>query len=610
MAIDMTPEQRTVGEQNFQKAKETLGLDRRSFLKAGILGAGALGGSAAAVYFGYQSIHGNPVRTALIGGGDEGGVLVGEHNPEFLKFVAVADIRPSNLRRIYEGEPAGLRKGFKRIYGHDCDQPRRGKLPNSDYIEAFVDWEEMLKKRKDIEAVVIALPLHLHAPVAIRAMEIGAKRGKPIHVLCEKLMAWNVKQCKQMIKVAKRTGSILSIGHQRHYSMLYSHAQEVLKSDVLGDIKHIRALWHRNFSWPYVHDPKKGKPVPGILQPTIRDGWFGPVTEEDYKAVEPMLKDLKLYGKPQYDTVTQLIRWRLDPETGGGLMAELGSHQLDACSIFLGKVRPLTVQGFGGTLFFDRIEPGKKPTGNKNPRKIDDHVFVTYTFPGKNYYKRDDKGNIDLDNNKRPILADENDKVVVTYSSVSTNSFEQYGECLMGTRGTMIVEAEQRVMLFAEKDPTKKGTPRLMEVSVTVKKPDESAADASSTWGGPSASVTASPTAATAAGPVSRGYREEMEDFAYCVRMWNARQGYEEKADQKKDGQKKADRYVQRLPRCHGEVAMADAIIALAANEAMRKGERLTFKDEWFDADSPAMPDWSKDGEKIICDVELGADTK
>ena len=41
-------------------------------------------------------------------------------------------------------------------------------------------------KRKDIEAVVIALPLHLHAPVAMEAMRAGK------HVLSEKLMAWNI----------------------------------------------------------------------------------------------------------------------------------------------------------------------------------------------------------------------------------------------------------------------------------------------------------------------------------------------------------------------------------------------------------------------------------
>jgi predicted dehydrogenase len=564
MAIDLSPEQRAAGEANFKKASEKLGLSRRDFLKGGILATGALAGSAAAVYFGYQSVQGNPVRAALIGAGDEGGVLVGEHNPEFLKFVAVADIRQSNLTRVFEGEPRGLRKGFKKVYGLGVQ--RQG---HPDYIEAFTDWEEMLRSRQDIEAVVIALPLHLHAPVAVRAMKIGQERGKPIHVLCEKLMAWNIKQCKQMIQVAKETGSVLSIGHQRHYSMVYAHALEVLKSGILGDVKHIRALWHRNFSWPYRHDQKLGKQVQGITPPAIRDGWFQPVLERDYNGLQELAseqnKTLDQFLKDAgYDSVEQLIRWRLYPRTGGGLMAELGSHQLDACSIFLGKVKPLAVSGVGGKYYFG---PGK------NDRQIDDHVFVTYEFPGKNHPRGPNHGN------------DPNDVVVVTYSSISTNSLEAYGECVMGTRGSMIVEAEQRVMLYTEKDPTnpkQKGDPKQLSVDVSTLKKSEAAADSSGTWGAPVAAVSAGQAAGgAAAGPPSRGYREEMEDFAYCVRTWDAKLGYE-----KKDG-----KYSQRLPRCHGEVAMADAIVALTANQAMREKGRIVFDEKWFDAEAEAVPD-------------------
>jgi predicted dehydrogenase len=564
MAIDMTPEQRAVGEANFKKAVEHLGLNRRDFLKAGVLGAGALGGSAAAVYFGYQSIQGDPVKAVLIGGGDEGGVLVGEHNPDFLKFVGVCDIRPSNMRRIFEGDPqVPLRKGFKKVYGFGCEND----IEKFNTLDALYRWLREDKKGREVEAVVIALPLHLHAPVAVKAMRIGKERGKPIHVLCEKLMAWNVKQCKQMIQTAKDTNSILSIGHQRHYSMIYSHALEVVKSGVLGDVKHIRALWHRNFTWPYKHDPKKGKQVPGITPPAIRDGWFPPVLEEDYNELRASVKQ---HG---YDSVEQLIRWRLYAETGGGLMAELGSHQLDACSIFLGKVHPLAVQGFGGKLFFG---PGR------NDRNIDDHVFVTYEFPGKNHPKGANKG------------SDKNDVVVMTYSSVSTNGFEQYGECLMGSRGTMVVEAEQRVMLYSEKDPTKKGDARTIEVNLSTLKKDSAAAESSSTWGGPTAAVSAARVAAGGGGPVSRGYREEMEDFAYCVRTWDHKLGYE-----KKDG-----KYQQRLPRCHGEVAMADAIVALTANRAMREQKRIKFPNSWFDAESSEVPDDPKARPKV--EVEMG----
>jgi len=542
MAIDLTPEQKQTGKENFAQAAE--GLTRRGFMKSLVAAGAAVVPVTAAAYFGYEKWKdGNPVRAALIGGGDEGGVLVGEHNKDFLKFVAVCDIRPSNMKRIFTGDPkVPLRKGFKKVYGTEAD-----KIAKYDDYEKFI---RELRANKDIEAVVIALPLSWHAKAAVDCMRAGKERGKPVHVLCEKLMGWNIDQCKKMIAVAKETGSILSIGHQRHYSLLYAHATEMIRSGVLGEIRHIRAMWHRNNSWLYVADSQGPKLVDGT-NPFYRDSWYPSVLEEDFD----VLKDsVKKYG---YKSVEELVRWRLFNETGGGLMAELGSHQLDASSIFLGKVHPLAVTGVGGKYFYG---PGH------NDRDCEDHVFVTYEFPGPNYA-----------NNK-------NDVVVVTYSSISTNQFEPYGECVMGSRGTMVVEMEQTVMLYTEKDPAKKvvGSPRSIAVSVSATGTDKPAMETTSTWGGAAAAVRNDATGpAGTGGPVSRGYREEMEDFAFCVRLWDAKQGYE-----KKDG-----KYAQRLPRCHGEVAMADAIIALTANRAMKNHERIVFKDTWFKADSTEVPD-------------------
>jgi predicted dehydrogenase len=527
MALDMTAVQKELGKANFQKV--TGELSRRGFMKSVVAGAAAVPVSAA-VYYGYQldKAHDKPVRTALIGAGDEGGVLVGEHNPRYLQFVAYSDIRPYNQKRIFEGEKTGPRRGFNHHYGTNCKKD----------IKHFQDYRELLADTNlGIEAVVIALPLHLHAPVAIAAMEAGK------HVLCEKLMAWNVPQCKKMIQVADKTQRILTIGHQRHYSMLYAQAVEAIEAGVLGDIKHIRALWHRNNSWPQVD--KNGK----VIADSLRDSWRPRVPEEDRAALEK-----EVGSKWDYRDMEELVRWRLYNRTGGGLMAELGSHQLDACSIFLGKVHPLAVQGFGGKTFYT------------DDREVEDHVFVTFEFPGKNYAK-----------NKKDI-------VVVTYSSINTNSFEPYGECVMGTRGTMVVEGEQSVMLYGEKDPNLKepGAPRSMSVTVTSTAAGKPALDSSPSIGGPASVPGAAPAGsadAGASGPVSRGYREEMEHFAYCIRMH----------DKAKDDE---ERKMWRLkPRCHGRVAMADAIIALTANQAMRHKKRIEFQESWFDPNTTDVPD-------------------
>ena len=73
----------------------------------------------------------------------------------------------------------------------------------------------------------------------------------------------------------------------------------------------------------------------------------------------------------------ELIRWRLWNRTGGGLMAELGSHQLDAASIFISGLRndgekalPLTVSAVGGRSSFPL------------DRDCEDHVYCMYEFPG------------------------------------------------------------------------------------------------------------------------------------------------------------------------------------------------------------------------------------
>src|SRR6266850_2577803 len=114
MALDMTPEQKDIGKGNFNRVvgklaeadaqeQQAQGITRRRFMQ-GMIAAGATVPISAAAFFGYR-YHGfpttmRPVKAALIGAGDEGGVLVGEHNPNFVKFIAVCDLRPTNMRRI------------------------------------------------------------------------------------------------------------------------------------------------------------------------------------------------------------------------------------------------------------------------------------------------------------------------------------------------------------------------------------------------------------------------------------------------------------------------------------------------------------------------------
>ncbi len=541
MALDMTAEQKEIGRRNFA---ETAGqLTRRDMMKSMVAGA-AIVPVSAAVYYGYDSWKGNKaVKTALIGAGDEGGVLVGEHNPAFNEIVAICDLRPSNyVSRIYEGEP-GPRKGLNAKYGKETAKG----------IAKYTDVKAMLSdaKKLGLEAVIIATPLNTHDGITKLCMDAD------LHVFCEKLMARTIPRCKAMTTLAYDKGLLLSIGHQRHYSTLYANAVEVVQSGVLGDIKHIKAQWPRNNSWPFTcTEDEKKKFASQYALPFYRDSWYKPILKEDAEAFTPEMA--KAWG---FDDVEQLVRWRLYNKTGGGLMAELGSHQLDASSIFLGHVHPIAVQGVGGKFFYG---PGR------NDRESDDGVFVNYEFPGPNHPLAHKGGK------------DESDIVVVSYTSFNTNKFENYGECLQGSRGTMVVEEESDIYLYKEPEPKKKdsgGRDTKMTLTTEGKK---AVAEASSTWGATGgATVTKAATAGAWDTPV-RGYQTEMEHFAYLVRKWDRKKGWARNSEGK---------FEQEVPRCHGEVAMADAILALVANMAMDTKQRIVFEEDWFKTESEANPE-------------------
>ncbi|PYV13322.1 MAG: hypothetical protein DMG07_14850, partial [Acidobacteria bacterium] len=176
----MTEAERQLGRRNFMKAVATLPA------------AGALVWKAASI---------RPVRAGIV-------------------VVAVCDIYPPNLKKGLEIARAK----------HD---------PGA---ESYTDYRRLLD-RKDIEAVIVAVPLWAHAQIAVDALAAGK------HVLCEKTMAYTVEDCKKMIAASRGAKRNLQIGHQRAYSPLYHEAYQLIKNGTIGDIYHVRALWHRNGDW-------------------------------------------------------------------------------------------------------------------------------------------------------------------------------------------------------------------------------------------------------------------------------------------------------------------------------------------------------------------------
>jgi len=569
--MNLTPDEKAVGKENFQAVIGS-DLTRRTFLKGGIAAGVVSGAGLGAFYFGYGKSIPKPLRVGVLGTGDEGNVLIGAITPEFVEVVAIADIRPYSVHRAFHGDhysPAALkaRCGLMKKYGWKTEDEARK------HVKVYGDYKELLKNETDIDAVIIGLPLHLHAEAAIAAMRAGK------HVLTEKLMGHSVHQCKEMARVAEQTNKILATGHQRHYNILYDNAADTLKRGLLGNLHYIRAQWHRGNmpgrdSWSQPLPPgtktlEEDKNADRLarelaswerkLSSVKKNGsmaeiekWEAMVAQKKAQIADDVLKDTaKNYGyedkvvkdgdKVVYrcPAIEELIRWRLWYRTGGGLMAELGSHQLDAASIFIAamhggkKQLPLSVAAAGNRPLFPP------------DREVDDHVYCLIEFPAPGYDEKD------------PIARRK--RIGVQYASINGNGFGGYGEMVFGTKGTLMLDREKEAMLFKAGPASSK---------VKVKKGA----------GGPTMDTQASGDDQSAAvgkmatQNISRGYTEEIEHWAWCI----------------------SNPDPENQPRCNPKVALGDAVIALTTNIASREERKVEFKPEWFDIDSDETPEGVK----------------
>jgi len=152
------------------------------------------------------------------------------------------------------------------------------RLDTENRFTYFKDYRKLLDE-KGIDAVVIAVPLNLHFPIASDALKAGK------HVYLEKTMTYNSEQALQLVSLAEmHPRQILQVGHQYRYTPLYFKVKEMIEKGYLGKVTQIDCRWDRNWNWR--------RPVP-----------------EGY--------------------TDKQVNWRMYKEFSGGLPAELLSHQID-----------------------------------------------------------------------------------------------------------------------------------------------------------------------------------------------------------------------------------------------------------------------------------------
>lgn len=222
--------------------------------------------------------------------------------------------RGQELMRHFLRVPGVSVRAVADVYEPRFEQSR--KL-TKEATPVYTDYRRMLE-RKDIDAVVVASPLYLHAEHAVAALESGR------HVYGEKSMGYSIEHNDRIVAAVRRSGKFFQVGHQYRYAPWFQEAMRRIKEGEIGRVTHVYGYWHRNTNWR--------RPVPD----------------------------------PKFE---RLINWRMYKEYSGGLAAELGSHQIDVANWVFGAI-PESVIGSGGIDYW------------KDGREVHDNIQVVFRYPG------------------------------------------------------------------------------------------------------------------------------------------------------------------------------------------------------------------------------------
>jgi predicted dehydrogenase len=190
------------------------------------------------------------------------------------------------------------------------------EFPNAKKYKSCI---EMLDKEgKNIDAVIVATPDHMHTVASMAAM----KRGK--HVYCQKPLTRLVSEARAMTEAARKYKVITQMGNQGHSGDGVRDICEWIWDGAIGEIKEVHA-WTNRPIWPQGIDRPTGEdPVPDTLDWKL---WIGPAPMRPYK------KD-----------VYNPFKWRGWWDFGGGALADMACHVLDPVFWALKLKYPTSVQ--------------------------------------------------------------------------------------------------------------------------------------------------------------------------------------------------------------------------------------------------------------------------
>ncbi len=286
----------------------------------------------------------------------------------------------------------------------DVDTARTERVKTS-YPQAQLhqDWRKMLaQEHKNLDAICVGTPDHMHAPQAMRAMQYG------LHVYCQKPLTSHVHEARQLAKYAQAHRLVTQMGIQVHSAAEYQVAVNLVHAGAVGKIKEVHA-WSNKKWGDLTPRPTQTDPVPATLD---WENWIGVAKPVSY---------ITDYYHPE--------NWRKRLEFGTGTFGDMGCHIYDPVFGALGLTAPLSV----------RAEGPAPAEGNWAINAI-----VKYVFPGTAYTEGKTVAVTWYDGDERPPQS--------IQALIEGKPLPDQGSILVGTKGVMLIPHVAFPVLFPQAD--------------------------------------------------------------------------------------------------------------------------------------------------------------
>jgi predicted dehydrogenase len=279
------------------------------------------------------------VNIALVGAGGRGMANVRALFQEAdAQVIAVAD--PAESFEYTGGRNRSL--GGRKPARAEIEKHYSALTPNFRCAD-YEDFRVLLEQERALDAVVCATPDHLHAIISILAMRSGR------HIYCEKPLTHNIREAREVARVARETGVATQMGNQGHATVGIRQTVEYLHAGAIGKVLEVHA-WHTGGRWnpTLVGRPEPGMPVPAGLNWEL---WLGPREPRAFHAA--------------YHPIT----WRDFWPFGCSRIGDFYCHDMDAATWALDLRDPIALEAHAVGPMDDDIAPHG--------------CVVHYTFPAR-----------------------------------------------------------------------------------------------------------------------------------------------------------------------------------------------------------------------------------